>query len=630
MNTLKDLSNLTESSSIAEAFFRLASSHPDLSVYAQAFESPPDSTQSEPARTWRTASFIDVKNDINKIARSLRKLSVQKGTKVAIISQTRPEWMKIDLAILALGGVSVSVYQTLPADDIAYILYDSGAEIVFAENQEQVDKIADILGRSFSMPATEDREGTTVELSLKKVISIESSTWDSPLLASLADILNEEPADSPQETASIERDDLAALVYTSGTTGPPKGVMQSHENHLSNVRQAFDSGFLANDPSICLFLPLAHSFAKLMGYIGFLSGVELKFPAIIDTQTSKLNPQSTTRDIRESGANIFPVVPRLLEKMRDGVLAARNEPGAKGKLVSLALWAAADNFASMKAGEKPKLLTQAAYSGTEFLRKKLEQKLFGESLQFVLSGGAKLPIDVNEFFFGIGIKIIEGYGLTETCVATNVGRVGITPIGAVGPVLADDIKIRLGADGEICFQGPNIALGYYNRKTATEGSWDADGWFHTGDLGSIDDKGNLSIVGRKKEIIVTSGGKNIAPNDIEGLIKQSPLISQVVMLGDGRKYCIALICLNPDEAKLWATRERIPEGGALHENKELQQKIWAHVQKINEGLARHETIKKIHIVDEDFTVENGLLTPTFKAKRSLIEKLYEKEIDALY
>lgn len=628
---MQNLTHITQSTSLAEAFYRIASSEPDLSVYSQATLPSDSKDEGDTPRKWRTASFIEVKNDINKIARTLRSQGVQKGSKVAIISQTRPEWMKIDLAILALGGVSVSVYQTLPADDIAYILYDSGAEIVFAENQEQVDKIAEVLSRPFDMPATEDRESTSVQLSLKKVVSIEDSVWDSPLLLQLSEILSEEPADSPQETSSIQRQDLAALVYTSGTTGPPKGVMQSHENHLSNVRQAFDSGFLQNDPSICLFLPLAHSFAKLMGYIGFLSRVELRFPAVVDSQTSKLNPQSTTKDIRESNSNIFPVVPRLLEKMRDGVLAARNEAGVKGKLVTLALWAASDHYASIKAGQKPKVLTLAAYRGTEFLRKKLQQKLFGESLQFVLSGGAKLPVDVNEFFDALGIKIIEGYGLTETCVATNVGRVGITPIGSVGPVLADDIEMRINEDGEIIFRGPNVALGYFNRSTATKGAWDEDGWFHTGDLGAIDEKKNLTIVGRKKEIIVTSGGKNIAPNDIEERIKHSPLVSQAVMLGDGRKYCIALITLNLEEAKQWAKRERIPNADEpLHENKELQQKIWAHVQKVNEELARHETIKKIHIVPEDFTVENGLLTPTFKVKRSVIEKLYEAEINSLY
>lgn len=627
---MKDaIKNVLEAKNIPDAFYKIAAENPSKVIYAQSIASDGDISDESPPRPLRFTTFSESRSRVSKIAKYLQSIGVQSGSKVAILSGTRPEWMEADIAILSTGAVTTSIYQSLLDDDIAYLLYDSGSEVVFAENQEQVDKLLEVRSKSYPIPGTEDREATTAKISIKAIIAFEQVD-SHEIVAQLDEIVAGEEQDAPLAIDSIEKDQLAALVYTSGTTGPPKGVMQTHNNHLSNVRQAFDSGMITGETSLCLFLPLAHSFARLVGYLGFLTPAELRFPAITDTKSSVLNPKSVTKDLREGGASVFPVVPRLLEKMRAGVEGAKNQPGIKGKLIGATITAAIDNFECEKKGETPTLKTKVIYSLTAGLRQKVREKLFGKNLDFCLSGGAKLPVDVCEFFRAMGVLVIEGYGLTETAVACNVGRGEETPIGSVGPVLSDDIELRVAEDGEILYRGPNIAIGYYNRKTATSEAWDDDGWYHTGDLGSLDTDNNLFIVGRKKEIIVTSGGKNIAPHDTEVKIKGCPLVSQAVLVGDGRKYCVALVSLAEEEAQRWAKQERIPEGTALHESELVHKRIWSHIEKMNKDLPSYETVKKIYIVPEDFSVENGLLTPTFKVKRALIEKLFKEQIDALY
>ena len=615
-----------KANNIPDAFYKLAKADPSAVLFSQAQAETSDSSS---RRVWKNSTAGESVDRVNKIARYLRSLGLAKGDRAAVISGTRPEWMEADLAILAEGGVSVSVYQSLPPDDIAYILYDSSSEIIFAENQEQLEKLLSILSRPVNIPATEDRAELSAEINIKKIIAFEEVD-PHPLVMQLDEILSEDKAQNSDKVDSIVRDDLAALVYTSGTTGPPKGVMQTHGNHLANVRQTFESGIINEHLSICLFLPLAHSFAKLIGYQGFTTPVVLYFPAIVDSKSSALSPQSMAKDISECNANIFPVVPRLLEKMRDKVAATQNKPGIQGKLVGLTINSAKTVFEANKTSGQAPLLSKVAYFLTKPLREKIKRTLFGANFKFCLSGGAKLSTEVSEFFWSLGIPVVEGYGLTETTVACNVGYVDSTPIGSVGPALAKDIEILIQDDGELCFRGPNVAIGYYNRKTATENAWDKDGWFHTGDLGSLDEHGNLRIVGRKKELIVTSGGKNIAPNDIEGLIKTCEYVSQAVLIGDGRKYCIALVSLSPEETKRWAERNYISDFSDLHNNEQLKKEIWNHVQEVNKTLASYETVKKIHIVPEDFSVENGQLTPTFKIKRSVVEDRYKSEINLLY
>ena len=611
--------------SIAHGFYAAVQSMPEKAVYRQAQIDPASDSPDTP-RTWESRTFREVADRIKKIAHYLRSIGVNRGDKVAIVSSSRPEWMEADIAAHTLGAIVVSVYQSLPAEDIGYILFDSGSDVIFAENQEQVDKLVELLSGPIDIPGTEERDASKAQIGIKKVIAFESVSEHS-LVESFETILaGPEPADL-DTYQQITRDDLAALVYTSGTTGPPKGVMQTHGNHLANVRQAYQCKLVDDGDLLMVFLPLAHAFARLMGYLGFLGPCELAFPGIADRKTSKINPDSTTKDIREAGATIIPVVPRLLEKMQAGVAAKARAGGIGGTLIGSALWSAEKVYAK-QAGP----VEQIVYALTGVFRKAIKKKLFGTELAYLISGGAKLNPQVARFFDMLGILILEGYGLTETCVATNINRVENYKIGSVGPVLTDDIELMITDDGEICYRGPNITKGYYNRDTATKSSWDEQGWFHTGDLGELDEEGFLSIVGRKKDILVTSYGKNIAPEDIEAQMKSSRYISQIVMLGDGRPYCTALLSLDLPAVSSWAKKQGITEldNESLSKNEKVKDLLWKEIEKVNAELANYETVKKIEIVPEDFTVENGMLTPTFKVKRPVVKKVYTELIEGMY
>lgn len=611
--------------SLAAAFYDISERLPERPLYSQAVvNDDPEDFVTE--RKWSSRTFGEVRERVKKIAHYMKSIGVVKESKVAIISSSRPEWMEADLAAHSIGAIVVSVYQSLPTDDIGYILYDSDAGVVFAENQEQVDKLLELLQAPINIPETEERNSTTAQIGIKKIISFESVN-EHPLVKQLDVILGGADTDELDDYKSLSRDDMAAFVYTSGTTGPPKGVMQTHGNHLANVRQAYGCKLVHEQSILMVFLPLAHSFAKLMGYLGFIGPAELRFMAVLDKQSSKLNPDSATKDIREAGATIIPVVPRLLEKMQAGVLATGRGGGVKGFLVGNTLWAAQAVY-----DKSPSLLAPFVYSLTGFMRKKVSKMLFGAKLDYLISGGAKLNPQTARFFDMLGIEILEGYGLTETCVAVNVNLSGRAKIGTVGPLLADDIEQKITEDGEICYKGPNITQGYYKREQATKASWDDEGWFHTGDLGEVDEDGYLSIVGRKKDIIVTSYGKNIAPEDIEAQMKSSLYISQVVLIGEGRPFIAALVSIDLQAVKTWAKKQGMTEQDleALAKSDRVKARIWEEIEKVNEDLAHHESVKKIELVPEDFTVENGMMTPTFKVKRPVVTKVYADLIELMY
>ena len=532
--------SLDKFKNIPEAFFALAESNPDTKLYQQALTSAADQVKK---REIYSRTYQEVKGRILKLSHYLGSLGVGSGAHVAILSSTRPEWIEADLAILSLGGISVSIYQTLPYEDVGFILFDSESEIVFVENEEQVQKLTKLLEGPIDIPEIEGGSASKESISIKKIISFEEVA-ESEKVITYQTILETEAKSETYFLDNLNRSDLASLVYTSGTTGPPKGVMQTHGNHLANCRQAVVSTLLVPEARIMLFLPLAHSFARLMAYLGLLTDAFLCFPAIANPKSSKLNPISLSKDIREAKAHCIPMVPRLFEKMQAGVLAKAHSAGFPARLLSLSLWAAMRTYQDNQDGKKPGILARIVYQGTGSIRGKITEQLFGSDFKYGISGGAKLSPQVAHFFASLGIPILEGYGLTETCVATNCNRIDKNKIGTVGPVLDTDIEMKLASDGEILFRGPNIALGYYKREQATKKAWDSEGWFHTGDLGEIDQDGYLSIVGRKKEILVSSYGKNIAPGELESLIASSPLVSQALMIGDGRAYCTALVTLD--------------------------------------------------------------------------------------
>lgn len=607
---------LDKSDSIPEEFFRLSKAYPTL---------PFARFRTHEQYLWDEVNMGEAAIQVEKLAEELRSMGLGLGSRIGILSNSRVEWLIADLAILSIGGVSVSLYQSLLPKEIAFILHDSETEVLFAENQEQLSKLEQIDREEWEIPAIENREPKKVNTRIKNVITIEDTDESTLPVQTFNSIISKARPTFTLEN-KITRDSLASLVYTSGTTGPAKGVMQTHGNHLSNVRQVLDSGLMIPEASIYLFLPLAHSFARLMAYLASLTDLSVSFPEVADKKTSKLKPAIILRDMAEANSSIFPIVPRFLEKIRDQLLLQSEKKNLSGKLLKLTLNTAKDKYSGSST-----FISHILYYLLSPMRKLITKKLFGSNFKYCVSGGAKLSVPVHEFFHQLGVNVYEGYGLTETVVATNAGRPGASKIGSVGKVLSSDIEILLGEDGEIKYRGPNISPGYLNRPEANASSWDKEGWFLTGDLGKIDEEGFLYVTGRKKEIIVTSGGKNIAPLPIEEKLMNSPLISQTVLIGDGRKFCSAIITINK-EAVINTLGSKASEANLNDPSqcKIVEDVIWTHISEVNKSLASYEGIKKAHITSDEFSVENGLLTPSMKIKRKEVEKRYEKEIESFY
>ena len=548
------------------------------------------------------------------------------------MSQTRPEWMLVDIAVQTLGGITVSMYQSLPAHEAGYLLFDSKAQIVFVENEEQAQKIAYLSKHPCPIPEHEGVAACDVQLAISHVLSFERvGALAAVMVSSITNdtSLSTKPPPVPQE---ISRVNIASYVYTSGTTGPPKGVVQTHGNHLANVEQVSHAGVFLLDGSLFLYLPLAHSFARLAYYVGFLTSAHLILPAITDHQTSKVDLASVARDIREAGASVLPSVPRLFEKMAAAIQARAIGTTLQQKILSFCLRNAQKTYERRVKGIALGLSEHLAYKVLAPVRAKVKAQLFGASFCHGISGGAKLDPGVNSFFDSLGILICEGYGLTETCVATHVNLPNNRKISSVGPAL-ERVEVRISSeDGEIMMRGPNITQGYLHRPKATSDSWDSDGWFHTGDVGRMDDQGFLYITDRKKELVVTAGGKKIPPQSIEGLFKRHPFISQALYYGDGKPHCVMLFTLNELELRTMLKHEGFelqPETklSALAAVVSLVEKA---VNDANRGLASYETIKNFTILSEDFTIENGLLTPTMKMKRKAIVARYQEALESLY
>lgn len=591
---------LEDQKSLPEAFFKCAALLKDEILYRVASSKDPEAKES--------ALFSAVNVRVRAIATYLMTFGVSKGTPVAIISNTRPEWSEADLGILAASGITVSIYPSLLTHEVGFILNDSKAKIIFAENEEQVTKLLALLNKQIKIPAVEDQPEQEVTISFDKIISFEETAPHS-LVTHFSSVMSEQKEIQKDfNLTSISRSDIASIVYTSGTTGPPKGVVQTHGNHLINVRQAIESGVFGLGGTLFLFLPLAHSFARLLHYIGFLSPTVLIYSRVADRKTSKIDLAAVGEDIRCSSPEFLPAVPRLFEKAQQALITKSLD----SKPLAFTLWVAEKSYHSHS------LFFNLLRVITKPLRGKIKQKIFGKNFCHAISGGAKLPIEVNKFFDALDILILEGYGLTETCVATNVNLPQKRKLGTVGP-LFKDVEIQIAEDGEILFRGPNITKGYLHRPKANAETWTSEGWFKTGDIGHLDEDGFLTITDRKKDIIVTAGGKKVAPQSLEVQLKGSRFISQAVVVGDGKPYCVALFSL---DAII------VQKSGCNEE--EVKNSLDEFVDTLNKNLASFEQIKKYRILPEDLTVENGLLTPTQKPKRREVMKRYKALIDEMY
>ncbi|MCS7177091.1 MAG: long-chain fatty acid--CoA ligase [Candidatus Kapabacteria bacterium] len=564
--------------------------------------------------SYQPVTYDELAEMVFRCAAALRRLGIGPRDRVGIVSENRLEWVVADLAIAGIGAVSVPAFPTLTAEQLEYIFDHSEAVAVFASNRFQWLKLRSVLPRIGR---------------LQHIILFNDDPAEEPVLywhellpsqtADTADLRREYEASAAQ----VEPKHLLTLIYTSGTTGVPKGVMLTHANVVANIQAALRAVPIDHTDVLLSYLPLSHSYERTTGYYSaFAGGATIAFAESIET---------VAQNITEVRPTVMTSVPRLFERVRSRILATvAKEPPARQRIFHWAIdvgrraW-----YAEQQGRVAPHLRLQRALADRLVFRK-IRQR-FGGRLRFFVSGGAALPVDVGEFFFAIGIPILEGYGLTEAAPVLTVNRLNDIELGTVGKPL-DNVELRLAEDGEILARGPNIMLGYWKDPAATAEAIDADGWLHTGDIGSWSPRGNLIITDRKKHIFVSSGGKNIAPQPIEQLLCQSPYIDQCLLVGDQRPYCAALLVPDFEALATWAERNGISDTSpeALVRHPQVLELLWQEIERLQRPLARYERVRRFAALPKPFSIEEGELTPTLKIRRSIVEHKYATLIEALY
>ncbi len=555
---------------------------------------------------------------IRDVSLGLGALGVGPGDRVAIVAESRPEWLMADLAILTGAAVTVPVYPTLSSAQARYILHDAAAKAAIVSTRLQLEKIQEV---RHQLPA------------LEAVILMDDWTpGDSPSVISLATVAERGHARLAGEwgvarefsdcARAVRPDQLATIIYTSGTTGEPKGVMLSHANLVSNVKAGAQVLQLTEQDVALSFLPLSHSFERTVSYIYLLSGVRMVFAESFDT---------IARDIGRVRPTLLTGVPRVFEKLHGRIMdKGQAEPGLKGTIFSWAVGAGTVRGEAALRGQSVGVLSALRATVADRLVFAKIRDGLGGRLRYLVSGSAPLPAYIAEFFQGIGLPIIEGYGLTESSPILTVNPPDAPRAGTVGRALPG-VELRIADDGEILARGPNIMSGYYNKPEATAEAL-KDGWFHTGDIGTIDEYGYLRITDRKKDLLVTSGGKKIAPQPIEGVIKRNPLVAEAVLLGDRRRYAAALIV--PSFPALERRLKDLGRPPGSREELASRADVLALYQEIidalNRDLSQFERVKRIAILPTEFSIQSGELTPTLKVKRKVIEERWREAIEALY
>jgi long-chain acyl-CoA synthetase len=552
---------------------------------------------------WQIISSRQLYGYVAKLSRTLREWGIQKGDRVAILSENRPEWMIADFACVSSGIIDVPIYATLTAEQTLYLLQNSRARVVFVSTLEQLRKVQSIQTK------------TAVE----KIVVMDDVAEVNvvPLWPLMNGASTEADHDFDERAHQIRPEDLATLIYTSGTTGTSKGVMLSHGNLTACAIMASKQAEWEPGDVYLSFLPLSHVTARHVDYVCYLDGVTIVYCAVFDQLPQML---------QEAKPTIIVAVPRVYEKVR-GEAERRAGNGLKRKIFDWAVRVGAKHKAEIARGETPNGLAWKIANRLVF--DKIRQGFGGRSRAY-FSGGAPLGKDMAEWFCSVGIPIMEGYGLTETSPTLSVNRRGAFKIGSVGKV-NDGLELKIAEDGEILVKGPTVFQGYWEMPEETRNSF-VDGWFKTGDIGELDSEGFLHITDRKKDLIKTSGGKFIAPQPIENALKSNVLIAQAAVIGDKRKY--ASVILSPHFPLLedWAHAN----GVAFSSRQELvgtakvRELYKGIVEDLNKRLAHFETIKKIVIVPDEFTVASGEITPTLKLKRRVIETKYKQQIDELY
>lgn len=558
----------------------------------------------------------DLLPKVRDISLGLSSLGMKPGHRVAILSESRPEWLFTDLAVLAGGGVTTPVYPTLSPDQIAFILADCEASIVIVSTSVQLEKLLSVLDRVPSVESIvmmSDGAATHGRVRIERLETVASMGHDR-LRAGWG--VAREFHDAARR---VRPDDLATIIYTSGTTAEPKGVMLTHANLVANLDGVLQVLDLREEDVSLSFLPLCHGFERMVAYIYLTVGISVAFAESIDT---------IARDLQLVRPTVMSGVPRVFEKLRARIFDKANQAPAPRR--ALFHWAVR---VAMRRGQLlgarrslPATLRLTSAVADRLVFAKIRAGVGGR-LRFAVSGSAPLDPELATFFYGAGLPILEGYGLTETAPVLCVMPLEHVRFGTVGPPLPN-VELKIADDGEILARGPNVMQGYYGRPEDTAAVM-TDGWFHTGDIGALDEAGFLRITDRKKEILVTSGGKKVAPQPIEQRLRQQPFVAEAVLVGDRRHFPAALLQPNIQAlAAHWgvsAEQARTRIG-----TPELRSLMQAAVDAANEGLAQFERVKKFVLFTEDLTIANGMLTPTMKVKRRVFEDRYRAEIDGMY
>jgi long-chain acyl-CoA synthetase len=559
---------------------------------------------------WQPISSSEFAHRVAATAQALQDYGIQKGDRIAILSENRPEWPIADMASLLLGAVTVPLYTTLTAEQTAFALNDSGCRLIFLSSEQQLNKLLPVL------PQTK----------VERIIVMDQFALTgslAPIAAkcvSMNEITKQGPQKLPPTLEAVARaiapDDLATIVYTSGTTGTSKGAMLSHGNIASNILCSL-LGFDMQPGLVSIsFLPLCHITARHLDFAMLYHGVTLAYCPLMDHLPATL---------LEVKPRIFVAVPRVYEKIY--AQAERQASGLKRKLYDWAIGVGRDHKPEILAGRTPtsrswKLANKLVFS-------KIRQALGGHVETFI-SGGAPLGRELAEWYANVGIRIHEGYGLTETSPVIALNTPINHRIGTVGKIMPN-LEVRIAEDGEILVRGPSIFKGYWNRPEETQNAFIED-WFKTGDIGNIDADGYLSVTDRKKDLIKTSGGKFIAPQPIENSLKLNPLVGIAAIIGDKRKFACVMIAPNFAALEEWARANEVSFKSRtdLVANAKVTKLYEEIVEGVNQNLARFEKLKRVILVADDFTIENGALTPTLKLKRRIIEDRYRLQIDTLY
>jgi long-chain acyl-CoA synthetase len=558
---------------------------------------------------WVGKTFDEVVEIVRPLAFGLVTLGVEKGDRVSILGNTRPEWTYFDFAALSIGATVVPIYQTNSPEECRYVLDNSDSKVVVVEDAEQLEKVRQVRDQLPQLehvvlmtgPGTED--AIAMDGLAAKGGGGDAATWEALYEA-------------------VGPEDICTFIYTSGTTGPPKGCIISHGNYRSMLNMVNDVSVIEDEDVAYLYLPLAHSFALLIQFGTFDLGTTLAY--------WERDPLKILPNLAELKPTYFPSVPRIFEKIYTAATSGmEKEGGLKKAIFNRAIKVGEKMRAAERAGRKPGFLLQRQYAFADQKVLSKIRNLFGGRIRLAVSGAAPINPEILRFFDAAGVLVLEGWGMTETSTAATISTPDDFKVGTIGKPFPG-CEVKIADDGEILVKGPNVFQGYHKNPEATSETI-VDGWLHTGDIGEVDPDGFIKITGRKKDIIITAGGKNITPANLEAEIKQHPLVSQCVVVGDRRPYLVALVTLDPEEAVKYAEENNLSEDPAqLAQNADVKAAIEAHVDKINQNFARVEQVKKISILPNDLSQESGELTPTLKVKRAVVAQKHEQAIEQLY